>query len=108
MTDLRTGSENPEVEAPDLLNMPPTRGVGLLPRLRDFSVHSVRTRLLLWNVGSMAFVLAILGGLISYTVRTNLLTSVDNELALRTARMKPIPPRPPQEGGPSGGSGHGV
>ena len=46
-----------------------------LPR-RRIGLHSVRARLLLWNAGIVALVLAAMGGLISYSVRANLMASV--------------------------------
>src|SRR5437016_2858635 len=53
-----------------------------MTKSRPLKVHgqSVRTRLLIWNVGVVALVLALLGGIIQYTIQTVLETSVDNDL----------------------------
>jgi signal transduction histidine kinase len=60
----------------------------------------VRARLLLWNVGIVALVLAAMGSLISYTVRAKLMASVERDLREHAGRMRPPPP--PVEDGPDG------
>src|SRR5579871_4660014 len=57
--------------------------------------RSVRTRLMLWNAASLAVILTIGGGIIQYTVKTNLLASVDHDLALRAVPHIPHPPGAP-------------
>lgn len=64
------------------------------PRSFQFHINSVRTRLMLWNVSILAVILAALGGTIHYTVKTNLLASVDREL------LSKAPPPPPRDGRP--------
>ena len=44
---------------------------------------SVRARMMLWNVGVLAFVLAALGLVLRFSVQRNLLASVDRDLAVR-------------------------
>jgi len=67
---------------------PPLR---FLPRLR-----SVRARLMVWNIGAPAIMLVLLGGILQYSVRTYLLSSIDQELENRIRPMiLPPPNRPP-------------
>lgn len=66
-------------------------------------LRSVRTRLMLWNVLTLACILGLSGGIIQYTTRTYLLASVDNELALRARPMQGMHPPPPFFGAPSSG-----
>ncbi len=49
--------------------------------------NSVRMRLTLWNVGALALILGALGVAIRYTATTNLMATVDGELADRTQRV---------------------
>jgi signal transduction histidine kinase len=62
------------------------------PARRRPGLHSVRARLLVWNVGVVALALAAMGALVSYTVRAKLLASVDRDLSERAARVGPPPP----------------
>ncbi len=70
-------------------------------------LQSVRTRLILWNMGALAALLLILCGLIQYTVRTNLLASIDRELEEFTRPRADMPPPPPMDPGPPPDMGPG-
>ncbi len=70
---------------------------------RRIGIHTVRARLLLWNVGVVALVLATMGGLISYTVRAKLMVSVERDLKDHADRVQPPPP--PMNDGPDGDPG---
>lgn len=63
---------------------------------RRFGLHSVRSRLLVWNVGIVALVLAGMGTLTSYTVRAKLMASVERDLREHVGRVQPPPP--PRDG----------
>ncbi|MCC6444519.1 MAG: HAMP domain-containing protein [Armatimonadetes bacterium] len=52
-------------------------------------MNSIRTRLIFWIVGVMAFVLAVMGVILRYTLEAHLLASFDNDLA-RMGRMMAI------------------
>ena len=49
----------------------------------------LRIRLVLWNVLALAGILALLGGVMQYSIRTSLLRSIDRDLRQRTP---PLPP----------------
>jgi signal transduction histidine kinase len=49
--------------------------------------RSMRARLMLWNVCALAMILAVLGVLIQYTVKQNMLLSIDRELAAKSGSM---------------------
>src|SRR4051794_24744597 len=70
------------------------------PRRAGF--HSVRTRLMLWNVGIVALVLAAMGGLISYTIRGKLMAAVEADLRGRANRVAPPQPMDGPDGEPDG------
>lgn len=46
----------------------------------SFSLHSVRTRLTVWNVGVLALVLVVLGAVFGYRVRVVALNAVDHRM----------------------------
>ncbi len=75
----------------------------MTPNRRRIGIHSVRARLLLWNVGIVALVLAAMGSLISYTVRAKLMASVERDLKEHADRVQPPPP--PVDEGPEGEPG---
>jgi len=62
--------------------------------------NSVRTRLILWNVGVLALLLIGFGLLIQYAVRTTLMNSVDHDLSVRADHEAPRRPPPPGGGPP--------
>jgi signal transduction histidine kinase len=79
--------------------------------------NSVRVRLTLWNAGLLVLLLAGSGIVLCYRVQTDLLRSVDQELADDSDRLAARPPghdafgppeppndRPPSPGGPAGPS----
>jgi len=70
--------------------------VSLAPR--TIGLHSVRAKLMFWNVGVVALVLVAMGGLISYTVRAKLMASVERDLRDHAARVQPPPPEGPMPG----------
>lgn len=74
----------------------------MTPVRRSWGLHSVRTKLMLWNVGIVALVLAAMGSLTSYTVRAKLMASVERDLKDHAARVQPPPP-PRFDDGPDGG-----
>ena len=47
--------------------------------------RSVRAQLMLWNIGALAVIMGALGFLLHYTLRTNLMISIDKDLAARVA-----------------------
>ena len=55
---------------------------------------SVRTRLMLWNICALAIILSFLGAVIQYTIRTNMLSAVDRQLAAIPLPRAPGPPMP--------------
>src|SRR5262249_53781856 len=67
---------------------------------------SVRARLMVWNVITVAILLGILGAIIHYSAQAILLTSVDHDLAVwdRSFAEAPNPGRRPP-GPPPGGPG---
>ena len=73
-----------------------------LPRRLPFRWNSVRTRLIVFNVGVLALLLSGLGMLIQYSVRSTLMTSVDRDLFAKSNHD--LSRRPPP-GGPEGPGG---
>lgn len=57
-----------------------------------FGIHSVRARLMLWNIGILSLTLALLGVLISYTVRAKMIEEVRRQLLAHSFDL-PGPPR---------------
>jgi signal transduction histidine kinase len=64
-------------------------------------VRTVRARLMLWNVCALALILGVAGFILQYMVRTNLMRSVDRELAARSLPF--LIRREPRFGGPMSG-----
>ncbi|MBV9749043.1 MAG: hypothetical protein JO157_09525, partial [Acetobacteraceae bacterium] len=60
---------------------------------------SIRSRMMVFNVATLALILGLFGALTQYTVRTGLLDSIDQDLAAK-ARLVGGPQRPPR--GPHG------
>jgi signal transduction histidine kinase len=70
-----------------------------LSLLRDIvQVRTVRARLMLWNICALALILGMAGCILRYMIRTNLMRSVDRELALRSVPF--LVRREPRFGGP--------
>ena len=66
--------------------------------------HSLRTRLVLWNMVILALLLGALGLVTRTLVNSMMLASVDRDLLRRTQMLVAPPPPPPGlGGGPSGG-----
>jgi two-component system, OmpR family, sensor kinase len=64
-------------------------------KIFPFDRTSLRTRLMLWNMLVLTLVLATLGATLFFTLRTNLLHGVDNDLVLRSDRLLSIINRGP-------------
>ncbi|MCE5313869.1 MAG: ATP-binding protein [Armatimonadota bacterium] len=93
-------------------------------KLRLPEAKSIRTHMILWIVGTMAFVMIVMGALLRYSVESALIRSVDRELDARSVvlermseRMDDLPapdmPQPPpgwfrlgQPGPPPGDDHH--
>jgi signal transduction histidine kinase len=77
--------------------------------LHRLDIHSVHTRLILWNALALVLIFAVLGLVLRYSLQALLLSSVDRELRARiqpALEGRPLPPGPgiPPEGTTAGGT----
>lgn len=63
-----------------------------------FRWESLRTRLIFWNVLTLALLLGVLGLVVRAIVLRSMMASVDRELDVRTMPRGPAGPRPPRNG----------
>ena len=59
--------------------------------------HDRRTRLMAWNMLTLALILALVGGLIDYAVRASLIRSIDRELESSQPPFRPLQNDRPDE-----------
>lgn len=74
---------------------------GGLPRLA-LPRHSLRARLMLWNMAILALLMGVLGLVTRTLVRSLMIASVDRELLRRTQWLATLPPPPPGMAMPHG------